>query len=275
MYFLVLAIIGFVIWFIIRKNFKTPSFGSMCVVTGGLKCGKSTFSLYLAYRTYKKNLFAVKIANFFNRLFHREELELPLFYSTIPVSFPHVRITEDLLMRKTRFAYKSVVWIDEASLLADSSLYKDLILNAKLLEFCKLFGHETKGGCLFLVTHDVSELHISMRRVCSQTFNVVNTFKWLPFLLLVTVREERYSESGQTINNYDSDLEESIKKVIVLKNVWKKFDCYCYSSMTDDLPVEGRIIKDLPNLKTDYVESFHPLHRFKKEKKEVDNNEKT
>ena len=40
----------------IKKNFKVPKFGSLCVTTGGLKTGKSTFSLHLAYRTYKRNL---------------------------------------------------------------------------------------------------------------------------------------------------------------------------------------------------------------------------
>lgn len=269
MLFLVLAVVGFVIWFIVRKKFKTPTFGAMAVVTGGLKRGKSTFSIYLAKRTYDKNLRTVKFMNFFRKLFNKDLLELPLFYSTIPVKFPHVRLTKDLIMRKKRFAYKSVVWIDEASLLADSSLYRDGELNAKLLEFCKLFGHETKGGCLFLVTHDVSELHHSMRRVCSQTFNVMNTFTWIPFFLLVTVREERYSESGQTINSYNEDIDDSVKKVIVLKKVWQYFDCYCYSSMTDDLPIEGRIIEDPETLKTDYVVSFSPLHEFKKEESEV------
>ena len=50
----------------IRKHFKVPAFGSLCVTTGGLKTGKSTFSLYLAIKTYKRNLRIVKIRNFFN-----------------------------------------------------------------------------------------------------------------------------------------------------------------------------------------------------------------
>ena len=274
MWLLVFGIVAVVVWYFIRKNFKTPMFGSMCVVTGGLKQGKSTFSLYLAYRTFKRNRRSVRFMNYFRKMFNKPLQEEPLFYSTIPVGFPHVRITQDLIMRKQRFAYKSVVWIDEASLLADSSLYKDQVINAKLLEFCKLFGHETKGGCLFLVTHDIAELHHSMRRVCSESFYVDNTFKWLPFFMIVTVRQERYSESGTIMNNYNEDMEDSMKKVIVPKSIWKKFDCYCYSSMTDDLPVDGNIIKT-DNLKTDYVESFSPLHRYKKEKKEeIEENEK-
>ena len=266
---IVLVILCLIAFFFVRK-LKTPTFGSLCVTTGGLKTGKSTFSLYLAYKTYRKNLFIVRFRNLFHKIFKQPLEELPLFYSAIPVSFPHVRLTLDLIEREKRFAYKSVVWIDEATLLADSQLYRDVELNAKLLEFCKLFGHETKGGCLFFTSHCLSELHMSMRRASSEYFYVHNTFKWLPFFLLCTVREERYSEDGSTVNVYNDDVEESLHYVLVPKSIWKKFDCYCYSIMTDDLPVEDTIVQS-DILKCEKIVSFSPYHRF--EKKEVLNNE--
>lgn len=256
------------VFYLIRKYFKDPKTGSLCVTTGGLKTGKSSFSLYLAYRTYNRNLRSVKIRNFFAKIFDREQEELPLFYSTIPVGFPHVRLTLDLIMRKTRFAYKSVVWIDEATLLADSQLYKDIEINAQLLEFCKLFGHETKGGCLFFTSHCLSELHISMRRASSEYFYVHSLFKWLPFFMIATVREERYSEDGTAVNVYETDIEDSLKRVIVPKSIWKKFDCYCYSIITDDLPVENTVVV-ADTLKCEEVVSFSPLHRFKKKDSKV------
>lgn len=166
-------------------------------------------------------------------------------------------------MRKTRFAYKSVVWVDEATLLADSQLYKDVNLNAALLEFCKLFGHETKGGCIFFTSHCLSELHMAMRRASSEYFYVHSLIKWIPFFLVATVREERYSEDGTSVNVYDKDVEESLRKVIISKRVWKWFDCYCYSVMTDDLPVEKTVVNP-SNLKADYVVSFNPLHAYEK-----------
>lgn len=273
MWILIIAIVALILYFVLRKNFKVPTFGSLCVTTGGLKAGKSTFSLHLAKRTYKRNLRVVRFRNWcrkvLNKLFKKEyELEEePLFYSTIPVAFPHVRITLDLIMRKKRFAYKSVVWIDEATLLADSQLYKDIELNSKLLQWCKMFGHMTKGGCCFFTSHCVSELHISMRRVASEYFYVHSTYKWLPFFLVATVREERYSEDGTVVNNYDSDITDSLKRVLIPKKVWKDFDCYCYSIMTDDLPVEKTIVKS-DYLKCDRVVSFSPYHRFEKEKLE-------
>ena len=258
----------------IKKNFKVPKFGSLCVTTGGLKTGKSTFSLHLAYRTYKRNLRFVKIRNWFAKMLSREQEELPLFYSTIPVGFPHVRLTLDLIQRKTRFAYKSVVWIDEATLLADSQLYKDAEINAELLEFCKLFGHETKGGCLFFTSHCLSELHIAMRRASSEYFYVHSMAKWIPFFLVATVREERYSEDGTAVNVYNDDVEDSLKRVLIPKSIWKKFDCYCYSVLTDNLPVDDNVV-ETDDLKADFVVSFSPLHRYTKKdikglKKEVE-----
>lgn len=201
--------------------------------------------------------------NFFAKIFGKPLEEEPLFYSTIPVSFPHVRLTLDLIMRKTRFAYKSVVWVDEATLLADSQLYKDVNLNAQLLEFCKLFGHETKGGCLFFTSHCLTELHMAMRRASSEYFYVHSMVKWLPFFLIATIREERYSEDGTSVNVYNDDIEESLKKVIISKRVWKMFDCYCYSILTDHLPVDNNVVVP-DSLKADYVVSFNPLHAYEK-----------
>lgn len=258
---IVIAII-FVVW-LVRKNFKVPKFGALCVTTGGLKTGKSTFSLHLAYKTYKRNRRVVRIRNFFAKLLSKPLEEEPLFYSTIPVGFPHVRLTLDLIQRKARFAYKSVVWIDEATLLADSQLYKDQELNAELLEFCKLFGHETKGGCLFFTSHCLTELHIAMRRASSEYFYVHSLCKWIPFFMIATVREERYSEDGTVVNNYDGDVEETMKKVLIPKSIWKKFDCYCYSVLTDHLPVEKTLV-ETSNLKCDEVVSFSPYHRYTK-----------
>lgn len=261
-------------WFYIRKHFKFPKVDSMVCVTGGVKSGKSTFSFALAYKAYKRNRRAVRIRNWFNRLFNRQEEELPLFYTTIPVTVPHVLLTRELLERKERFAYKSVIWVDEASLLCDSMMYKEVDLNDSLMLFNKLIAHETKGGCIVYNTQSVADMHYSVKRCLSTVFNVHSTFKWIPFFLVVTLREERFSEDGSVINTYDQDVEESLKRVIIPKSVWKKFDCYCYSSMTDSLSINKNVVKTT-ELKAKKIISFNPRHsgeidekgRFKREKK--------
>ena len=52
--------------------------------------------------------------------------------------------------------------------------------------------------------------------------------------MIMFIREERYSED--TINTYGEDIEETMKIHIVPKSTWRKFDCYCYSALTDDKP---------------------------------------
>lgn len=253
---LIIGALFFVIH-IIRKKFKTPKCDSMVCVTGGVKSGKSTFSFHVAYKTYRRNLRSVKIRNFIAKIFNKEQSEIPLFYTTIPVAVPHVLLTKDLLLRNMRFNFKSVIWVDEASILADSMEYKDLDVNERLLLFNKLIAHETHGGTIVYNTQSITDLHYSIKRCVSELFYVHSTYKWIPFFLIVTVREERYSEDGLAINTYNEDVEDSLKRVIVRKSVWKKFDCYAYSSMTDDKPVYDNV-QNAESLKAQYICSFNP-----------------
>lgn len=276
-WFLVFLFGAFVLYRILRK-FKVPKVGSMSVVTGQLKSGKSTFSLYLAYTQYKRNLRRVKIRNWFRRVFHLGEIEeFPLFYSTVPVALPnvdYVLLTPELLMRTKRFRYKSVIWVDEASLLADSQCFKDQVVNDRLLLFNKLLAHETKGGMIVYNTQSIQDLHYSVKRCISEFFYVHETFRWLPFFLIVTVREDRYSEDGSVLSVYTDDVEKTLQRVIVPKKVWKMFDCYCYSVHTDDLPVYDNVEEKSDSLKAFRITSFNSLHCIEKKKKEVDENEK-
>lgn len=256
---LILLIVGY---FYISKHYKMPKIGAMTCVTGGVKSGKSTFSFALAYKAYKRNVRGVKIRNFFRTLFRVDfQEEIPLFYTTIPVACEHVLLTKDLLMRKERFAYKSVIWIDEASLLADSQYCKDLEINDNLMFFNKLIAHETKGGLVVYNTQSVADLHYSVKRCLSEVFYVHDTFKWLPFFLVCTVREERYSEDLSVQSTYQDDLEETLKRVIIPKKVWKMFDCYCYSKLTDKLAVNTNVTK-AEDLKAKKLLSFNPRHEL-------------
>lgn len=261
---IIIAVLIFIVY--IKSKFKVPKIGAMTCVSGGLKSGKSTFSFYLAHSQFKRNLRAVKFRNWLRRLFKIDKQEeLPKFYTTIPVAVEHVLLTEDLLLRNERFTYKSVIWVDEASLVADSQFCKDPDINDRLLLFNKLLAHETRGGLIVYNTQSISDLHYSIKRCLSETFYVHSTFKWLPFFLIVTVREERYCEDGLVVNAYTDDIEESLKRVIVPKSVWKKFDCHCYSIHTDDLPVNDSA-KTEDDLKAYRLISFNPRHQLEKEK---------
>ncbi len=137
----ILIILLLVGWFLVDKlflsKFKVPKIGALALVTGGVKCGKSTLSVSIVRKEYKQRVRKVKFANLFNKLFNRPLLELPLVYSNVPLSMPYVPLTDDLLLRKKRFVYGSVIYIQEASLVADSQLIRDMDVNELTKDFAK------------------------------------------------------------------------------------------------------------------------------------------
>lgn len=255
---ILLLILALIVFVVITRKFKKPKIACVALVTGGVKAGKSTFSLALALSKYKSQVRKVRFINFFRRLFRREPLEKPLLYSNVPLACDYVPLTDDLLLRKQRFVYRSVIYAQEASLVADSQLIKNLDINQRLLLFNKLIGHETKGGYLIYDTQSINDNHYAVKRCLSEFFYVHDTVKIIPFILLVHVRELRYSDDSQELNIYDGDIEESLKTVLISKRVWKKFDAYCYSILTDHLPVADKVVpgRDLPDLKARKIVSF-------------------
>lgn len=241
---LLVAVVLLLIWLVLRK-FKIPVVGSMALITGAVKSGKTTFSLALAIRNYKRNLRSWRWRRFLCRIFFKPIPEKPLFYSNVPVAFPYVQVTTAHLLRKERFAYKSVVYLSEASLVMDNSLYKDEFITESIMLLCKLFGHETHGGLLILDTQAIGDLPAVLRRCLGQTFYVHHISKWIPFLLIAHVKEQRYSEDGTVVQIESNDSSNGdYQKVLMLKSTWKKFDCYCYSILTDDLPKNDNIINN-------------------------------
>lgn len=266
--YLILAIL--IIW-LVRKftsKFKFPKVGSIAVFTGGVKVGKSAVSLACALSNFRRNKRKWFIKNIIRKFFNqfrkvkKELFEEPYFYSSIPLrGIKYVQLTRDHLLRKRRIRQGSVVFIDEASLVADSQLIKDKIINKDLLLFFKLFGHECAGLCV-VNTHCLSDLHYSLKRCTSQYFYVHHLSRYIPFVTLCHMREERYSEDNTTLNTYNDDLEESLKRCLMRKSTFKKYDSFCYSYLTDFLPydTEKDTIKKgkFDTLKANEIVSFRP-----------------
>ena len=268
-FFVVIALIAVALFFYF-KIFKIPKHGNMILVTGGVKTGKSTLSVRLVYKIYKKQIWKYKLYNYvFFPLFHKifknkfkEKKDRPLIYSNIPLSLPYVPVTQELLMRKQRFVYGSVIYLCESSLVADSMLYKDENINEQLLLFNKLIGHETKGGYLIYDTQSVQDNHFAVKRCLNSYFYIHHTKK-IPFFLLMYVREMIYSDDNSTVNSVTEDLEETLKIVVVPKSTWKLFDCYCYSAFTDHLPV-ARKERVAESLKIDKLCTFREFKSISK-----------
>lgn len=281
---LVLVILA-VIFFKVFHKFKKLKLDAVTIINGGVKCGKTTLAVCLAIRQYKRNLFRYKVRTFFQKIFKRKLDEMPLLYSNIPLKMNYVELDFDLLLRDhTRFAYKSVVLLSESSLVAGSMDYNSEFVNEQLTLFVKLFGHETRGGSLFIETQCLNDNHYAFKRGVNRYLWIHSLQKHIPFFLKYNIREMMYSDGDNNISNvFNKDVDEDLKFILVSKRIWKKFDSYCYSDITDDLPVNNNVIengnakhlgtKKLLRLKwcSRYTQS---LGKSKKEQlKEVANNE--
>ena len=255
---IIIILILILLLYLFKKYFKIPKIGNLCLITGGVKTGKSMTSVYFARKTYKRNVRNTKIINFFRRLFKKEELELPLFYSNVPVGFDYVEITKDILYMRKKVVPHSVAYIQEASLFADSQLIKDPELNNRLLLFFKLCGH-IGLDLVMLDTQAIQDIHYCIKRSVSNYFYIHHSRKFLilPFVV-VYLQEYLYNDENSVIVSNLEDIENSLKRVIIPKRIWKYYDSKCFSKLVDNKLEEKKVLpmtkKD--SLKTNKIISF-------------------
>ena len=272
-YFLLCLLLVIVLYVLYRKNFKRIVVGCVTLVTGAVKTGKSLLCVWLSQKKYKavhrvwwlkKHLFKKKCAN----------LEEPLYYTNTFITFGHynpfkeitcfnkphrldknIRLIEkEHLLRLKRFNYKSVIYIDESSLLADNQDYNNQIRNACLSLFNKLIGHETRGGYLFYDTQAVEDNHYSIKRVISN-YQYIQKSLNLFFFRVLYVREMISKDLGE--NNFNDDIETTMRKVLIFRWWYHRYDRYYFSYLTDKLSNKS---KDLKWYKGS-LNSFNPIYR--------------
>ena len=323
---LIVALVIFLLWFFIFKvkHLKVPD---VYLVTGGVKTGKSFVSVWLAVKTYKRNVRKAHIFNFFVRvianpirhfknLFRKDKKEdykyreMPMLYSNMKLrNIKYNLLTLDIIKRKVRIPFKSVVLIDEVSLLADSMLgrvggakkivkegketyvtYNNDIINEELMLFVKLFGHYC-GGTMIVNTQALCDCHMAFKR-CISNYLWINNKRKLPFFSLLQVRELAHSEDTDIVNNFDKDAEVDNRPLFILNKYMKYYDYRCYSIFTDNLELQvnydNPVLNKHDSLKTNVLltlQDFKTLKEFaikgadvkvkeleKKEVKEVSNN---
>lgn len=252
-----IAIVLLLIAFKIKHGIKS---GSLTIVTGGVKTGKSTLSVYICISKMRARRFVWKYLKCpWAKLRLKPIPEEPLLYSNVPIKVPYyVPITEELILRKKRFNYKSGIYLQEASLVADSMCTYNYELNEATLLLFKLIAHETKGGFLLADTQCMTDVHYNLKRSISTYLYVHKIFRWCPFLLFVKV-QEKFFDAVNTVNvNVEGDVDNmKYKWVILPKKTWKRFDRYCYSVLTDPLPRYGEEAKGKPaSLKADKIITF-------------------
>lgn len=231
------------------RFFKLLKVKNILFIDGSLGTGKSFLSVALAVRLWKRNVRRYHIKRFLLRVFNVgrfkdrwKAIEKPILYSNMRLAnVPFTLLTSDLILRHGhRFAYKSVVLIDEFSLMADQYCYKDREVSERLSLFFKLFRHETKGGYCVINSQSTSDLHYSIKYVLSDYLYIHHNTR-LPFVCVLRCQEMLYcaDQNGNQITNVNGgDVEDSLKTMIVLKKYFKYYDGYCYSVFTDMLPVE-------------------------------------
>lgn len=238
--------------FLYFRFFKLYKMRNVIFIDGTLGSGKSFLSVALAVRLYKKMLRQYKVKKLFLGFlapFRKEwkkayeSLEKPLLYSNIKLrDIEHVKVTRDLLTRQNyRFAYKSVLLLDEITLMVDQMCFKDHVLNERLVEFWKLFRHETRGGYVIVNSSSTSDMHFCLKNVLSDYLYIHHRTK-LPFFTALKVQEMAYTNDaggGTIMNVRNGDVEDTLRTMLVFNH--KRYDTYCYSIYTDGLPVWERV----------------------------------
>lgn len=274
-FFIILLILGIILVFWLSRKLKRLRLPNVVIVTGAPKTGKSALCLSLAHKRYLGNLFKwylgipiFKVVCHFTR--SKKEYPLkPMFYSNIPVGFKHNRITKEMLHLQVKVPKKSVFFIDEVSLMADSMMFKNDRLNLDLLLFFKTIGHTTYGGSVFMNSQCVGDVHYSIKRVLGSYLYIHHTTKF-PLISVCAVREMVYSDDSQVGNNVTEDLDLTMRRVFFFNRIYKKYDCYCYSTLTDKrmYQVNYKYCFDKKDLKAYDIVSFNV--RFEPINKKLD-----
>lgn len=238
----IILIIAFVIFLLCK--FKRLPLDSVVMINGSVGSGKTSTAVYLAIKSHKKNLRKYKIRKF---LHLKVESEEPKLYSNIPLfRVDYVPLTNELLLRKKRFNYKSIILLSESSLVANSQSNKIRYVNDKLTLWLKLIRHELHGTYakvpnLIVETQSINDNHYSFDRCITQSLYITKKFN-IPFFRCVKARELLLFDS--VINNIDDDLESAkMKWYIIPKSIFKKYDSYAYSMLTDNLESYCKSIK--------------------------------
>lgn len=241
----VILVIGLWLYF---KFFKIPKLKNVIFVDGSLGTGKSFYSVYIAiklykraYRRYRIIKFLTKILSFIPKIKEvNRKLEEPLLFSNMPLRrVKFCNLTLDILERKKRIPYKSVILIDEISIVVDQFDYKDRAISDSLRDFFKLYRHETHGGYIVINSQSTADLHYSIKSVLSD-YLYLHHKTTLPFVCAISVQEMAYSsdrDSFNITNANNQDLEENLKMILVPKRYFKRYDTYYLSILTDSLPV--------------------------------------
>lgn len=232
---------------------KRLIYGNLTLITGGVKKGKTQLAVALAVKQYRKQLKKWRRKCRRARKRYEPLPEKPLLYSNMPIGREgdeYAPLTMELITLQERFRWGSVVYYNEASLIAGSKDIKDEELNDHLLKFFKLCAHFTMGGYVFLDTQSVSDCHYTIKRSLSTAFDIWQRVT-LPFVSLIWLREMKIVD-GDSVVAIDTqiDPQDSVADGgkrqyfrLISNKWWRYYDQYAYSAQVADLPVGDDVVQ--------------------------------
>lgn len=246
---LVLAVVGLLVMAYTGNKVRH---GDLSLVTGGVKTGKTHLSVAMVVHDYNRALWRWRIACIKAYLRFEPLPEKPLIYSNMPIGRSgdtYVPLDIDVITGVSRFRYGSVIYYNEASLIAGSKDIRDEDLNDRLLQFFKLCAHETRGGRVILDTQSPHDVHYTIKRSLSTYLEIWKAVK-LPFVTLMWVRENKLTDGerteSMTADGKDYTAFRSFGQLfdfhVVSHKWWRYYDRYAYSALTDHLPVSDTCV---------------------------------
>ena len=270
--FIVILIVILIVLFIIFRRSKKMSFDSIVMINGCVGSGKSLLSVKIACSSINKaHGIWWRRTHIYSKIFRKmKNEEEPLLYSNIPVKSKfYVPLDNDILRRKKRMNYHSVMLIDESSLIATSLDYKDKDLSEDLSLFLKLVRHSVRGSYRNLLgsypnvvinTQSKNDNHYAFDRCINQVLFLTKSMN-IPFFKVVWCRDLLLIDSVQ--NEFDDDIKESLatRWYLIPKKFFKKYDSFAYEFLTRDKEVVNQI-EDYKNviikgIEKFYIPSFH------------------
>lgn len=250
---IVFCIVAFLFLVKYLENRKVIVLNAINEINGGPKTGKTFLGLALGYIYIRDEHIKWTIRKFLYEKLHFKFVKVgeePLIYANIPISNCkyYSPITKEILNRDNRVDFKSLIFLNECSLVATSmdAQYptkkdKEDYKNESLTNFLQLIGHETHGGKLIFDTQCEDMLHNAFRRTTSSRLFIVKSNFKIPFIAIFKLKE-LFSCGDNNLNVNNGDLEDDSKIFIVWnkRRIYKMYDQYAYSYLTDDLPVSNK-----------------------------------
>ncbi len=236
--YIILIIIAVVLLILILVYSRAPYMGCLTLFTGALKSGKTMTALKCSLKKYRTARIRWKLACIWRKIIRKPLPEEPLFYTNIAVAgVAYVPVTLDILYRRVRIARKSIMFLSETSLIADSMTLKDALLNEEINLFFKLYGHESHGGKCIIETQNVLDNHYAVKRCMTFYYNIDANFS-LPFFKLVRFYKVFFSEDKTISNVVCLNDKVEYSYMLIPKSIFTRYDSYTYSWLTDGLPLE-------------------------------------